>query len=111
MTKSEFEELQLKFKASGMTLKSFLKTVGVAYSSYNYWSHKAKDEGQMLPIAPIELRTNYAQTQTKTVSMSDVEIPGVTISFPNGVRAHFGRGSEGVLVDVLTKSMDHVLPQ
>lgn len=111
MTKSEFEELQLKFKASGMTLKSFLQSVGVAYSTYNYWSNKVKDEGLMLPIAPIELRTNEAQTQSRSVSMSDVEIPGVTLSFPNGVRAHFGRGSECVLMDVLSISMGHVLPQ
>ena len=43
--------------------------------------------------------------------LSGVGLPGVTIAFPNGVRAHFGSGSEGVLMDVLTKSMSHVLPQ
>ncbi len=40
MTKSEFEELQLKpSKASGMTLISFLQSVVVAYTTYNYCKH------------------------------------------------------------------------
>ena len=44
-------------------------------------------------------------------SLSGVGIPGVTLAFPNGVRAHFGRGSESVLMEVLTQSMcGHVLP-
>lgn len=110
MTKSEFEELQLKFNASGMTLKSFLKSVGVAYSTYNYWSRKLQEEARQLPIAPIELRSREDGGQYRG-SMSGVEIPGVTLSFPNGVRAHFGRGSECLLMNVLTKSMGHVLPQ
>ena len=38
-------------------------------------------------------------------ALSEVELPGVTLAFPNGVRAHFGRGSEGVLMEVLTQSM------
>ena len=43
--------------------------------------------------------------------MGNVELPGVTLAFTDGVRAHFGRGSEGMLMEVLTKSMSHVLPQ
>ena len=109
MTKSEFEELQLKFNTSGMTLKSFLKSEGVAYSTYNYWSRKVKAESRSLPIAPIELREPSRPLQTAAM-LSEVELPGVTLAFPNGVRAHFGRGSEIVLMDVLTKSMSHVLP-
>ena len=42
--------------------------------------------------------------------LSAVGIPGVTLAFPNGVRAHFGRGSESVLMEDLTQSMcGHVL--
>ncbi len=110
MTKLEFEELQLKFNASGMTLKSFLKKEGVAYSTYNYWSRKIKEESRSLPIAPIELRETSHDAPSEPM-LSGVGLPGVTIAFPNGVRAHFGSGSEGVLMDVLTKSMSHVLPQ
>lgn len=43
--------------------------------------------------------------------MAGVELPGVTLAFPNGVKAHFGRGSEAVLMEVLSQSMSgHVLP-
>ena len=111
MTKSEFEELQLEFNSSGMTLKSFLKKSGIAYSTYNYWNRKIKEETRTLPIAPIEIRPTN-ETQYSEPALTDVALPGVTLAFPNGVRAHFGRGSETVLMDVLTKSMtSHVLPQ
>lgn len=110
MTRSDFEELQVKLKASGMALKSFLKTEGVPYSTFNYWSRKFRDESRPLPMAPIELLPREAGMR-EAVSLSGVEVPGVTVSFPNGVRAHFGRGSEGALMDVLSKSMGHVQPQ
>ena len=111
MTKLDFEELQHKFQDSGMTLKAFLKLEGIAYSTYNYWSKKLRDEAVSLPIAPIALRESQDTYMSGDVSLSNVELPGVTLAFPNGVRAHFGRGSENVLMDVLTKSMSHVLPQ
>ena len=32
--------------------------------------------------------------------------------FPNGLRAHFGSGTEGVLLELLNKSLSaHVLPE
>ena len=111
MNKIEFEELQHKFQTSGKTLKAFLKEEGVAYSTYNYWSKKLHDEAATLPIAPIELREHREPYASTNVLMSDVELPGVTLAFPNGVRAHFGRGSEGMLMEVLTKSLSHVLPK
>lgn len=110
MTKSEFEELQLKFKASGMTLKSFLQSVGVAYATYHYWCQKLKGDSCPPSIAPISLYRSDGES-AHGVTMPDVGIPGVTLSFPNGVRAHFGRGSESVLMDILNKSIGHVLPQ
>ena len=37
---------------------------------------------------------------------------GATLLFPNGLRAHFGAGTEDVLRDLLVKSlMSHVLPE
>lgn len=110
MTKSEFQELQNRAASSGKTLKDFLRTEGVAYSTYNYWSRKVKSEGEPMPIAPISIRSSSGPFP-ESVSMSAVELPGVTLAFPNGVRAHFGRGSEGVLMEVLSQSMSgHVLP-
>lgn len=109
MTEKEFEELQRKFASSGKTLKSFLKATGVAYSTYNYWSRKIKSESEPKPIAPITLYHGQPACGEEP-SMDMGGIPGVTLAFPNGVRAHFGSGSERVLIDVLTKSMGHVLP-
>ena len=110
MTKSEFQELQVRAASSGTTLKDFLRSEGVAYSTYNYWSKKLKAEAEALPIAPISIRHQEHKTDTGTV-MAGVELPGVTLAFPNGVKAHFGRGSEAVLMEVLSQSMSgHVLP-
>ena len=37
---------------------------------------------------------------------------GATLLFPNGLRAHFGSGTESVLMELLTKSLvAHVLPE
>lgn len=111
MDKLEFMELQRKFNTSGKTLKSFLKEEGVAYSTYNYWSNKIKseDKAEAMPMAPIALQTSGRPVASSSV-MNGVDVPGVTLAFPNGVRAHFGSGSEGILVEVLKKSMGYVLP-
>lgn len=110
MTKSEFQELQVRAASCGTTLKEFLRCEGVAYSTYNYWCKKLKAEAEPMPVAPISI-SKPSESVPETVSMSGVELPGVTLAFPNGVRAHFGRGSEGVLMEVLSQSMTgHVLP-
>ena len=109
MTKSEFHDLQIRAAASGMTLKSFLQAEGVAYSTYNYWCRKTKAESEALPIAPISIRSESSEIPGSG-PIAGVGVPGVMVAFPNGVRAHFGQGSEGVLMEVLTKSMGHVLP-
>ena len=94
---------------SGMTLKSFLQAEGVAYSTYNYWCRKTKVESEALPIAPISIRSESRELPDSG-TVTGVGVPGVMVAFPNGVRAHFGQGSDGVLMEVLTKSMGHVLP-
>lgn len=104
MTKSEFQELQIRAASCGTTLREFLRSEGVAYSTYNYWSKKIKAEASPLPIAPISIRKPSC-VYNEPGSMAEVELPGVTLAFPNGVRAHFGRGSESVLLEVLTQSM------
>lgn len=104
MTKSEFQELQVKAASCGTTLKEFLRTEGVAYSTYNYWCKKIKAESESLPIAPISIRAEH-HASSSPVSMSGVELPGVTLAFPNGVKAHFGRGSEQMLMEVLSQSI------
>lgn len=104
MTKSEFEYLQLRAASCGTTLKEFLRGEGVAYSTYNYWSKKLKAEAAPMPIAPISIH-KPTRPLAEPASMAGVELPGVTLAFPNGVRAHFGRGSEAVLMELLTQSM------
>lgn len=110
MTKQEYEELQSRFKSSGKTLKEFLNEEGVAYSTYNYWRKKAADETEFLPMAPIEVRPTVEPSVK--ANLGRIQSTGVMIAFPNGVRARFGSGSEGVLMEVLNRSMNpgHVLP-
>lgn len=111
MNKMEFEELQRKFNTSGITLKLFLKEEGVSYSTYNYWRNKinAEDKDTSMPMAPIALQSiQNGTTSPSSMNGEIVNLPGVTLAFPNGVRAHFGSGSECVLMEVLTKSMGYV---
>lgn len=87
-----------------MTLKDFLRAEGVAYSTYHYWSKKIRSEATTYPVAPITL-TQHTEMRTVEPHMQSVELPGVTLVLPNGVKAHFGRGSEKVLMEVLSQSM------
>ena len=50
MTESEFQELQVRAACSGTTLKEFLSSEGVKYSTYNYWRKKIKAEEASQPI-------------------------------------------------------------
>ena len=85
MTKEEFEVLQLDLQHSGKSVKDYLQESGVNYSTYNYWRKKL---------------------------LAGAMPSGATLLFPNGLRAHFGSGTESVLMELLTKSLvAHVLPE
>ena len=105
MDKSEFLEFQRRHAASGMALNEFLKAEGVATSSYYFWRKKYMCESETLPpMAPITIKQSSHASAGFSV-IGDVAPVGVVIAFPNGVHAHFGRGSEGILLEVISKSM------
>ena len=104
MTRSEFEELQVRAASSGTSLKKFLRNEGIAYSTYNYWNKKIKAEARSFPLAPISIRSESGVYRGDR-AMTGIDLPGVTLAFPNGLKAHFGIGSEAVLIEVLTQSI------
>ena len=108
MTKEEFEALQLDLQQSGKSIKSYLHDAGICYSTYNYWKKKADAEAKpKRDLAPI----SFTDRQSDPV-FTGVVPSGATLLFPNGLRAHFGTGTEGMLMEVLTKSLEsHVLPE
>ena len=99
MTKEEFEVLQLDLQQSSKSVKDYLQEAGVNYSTYNYWRKKFLVKEDPKPeLAPISF-TQHAD-------------PVFSSAFPNGLRAHFGSGTEGVLLELLNKSLStHVLPE
>ena len=104
MTKEEFELLQKRQKESGKSVKAFLKEEGVWFTRYYYWKKKYSQSKKETCLVPIEIHNN---PESHSVSLEGIqgEIGGVSLAFPNGVRAHFGRGSERVLMEVLRKSL------
>ena len=108
MTKEDFLELQSDHQASGLSLKSYLQQTGTCYSTYNYWRKKySSPEASLRDLAPISFRRSDSSSDTFTSSVP----PGTTLLFPNGLRAHFGSGTEELLRDLLDKSLaSHVLP-
>lgn len=108
MTEQEFKNLQLEVASSGKTLKDHLRERGISYSTYNYWRRKCAAESRPMPMAPITIRQSAVPAG---VQFAGTGIPGVTLAFPNGLRAHFGEGSEEVLMEVFNQSLSHVLPQ
>ena len=55
-------------------------------------------------MAPITIREPQGVNAENT--LAGVGLPGVTLAFPNGLKAHFGQGSERVLMEVLNRSLD-----
>ena len=107
MTKEEFEVLQLDLQQSSKSVKDYLQEAGVNYSTYNYWRKKFLVKEDPKPeLAPISF------TQHADPVFSSAVPSGATLLFPNGLRAHFGSGTEGVLLELLNKSLStHVLPE
>ena len=107
MTKEEFEVLQLDLQKSGKPLMSYLHDSGINYSTYTYWRRKLDRDSKAQPeIAPISFRPSTAPAFNASIAS------GATLLFPNGLRAHFGAGSEDVLRELLDKSLvSHVLPE
>ena len=107
MTKEEFEVLQLDLQQSGKSIKEYLHDAGVNYSTYNYWRKKMIEKESSKPeLAPISF------TQPSDPVFTGALPSGATLLFPNGLRAHFGSGTEGVLLELLNKSLSsHVLPE
>ena len=102
MNRLEFEELELQLQQSGLPLKSYLQQIGVSYSTYHYWRKKCSvgKNSVKQELAPICFK------QAATESSLEEQIPhGVALLFPNGLRAHFGNGSEEMLMELLTKSL------
>ena len=111
MTKEEFEVLQLDLQQSGKSIKSYLQDAGISYSTYNYWKKKADTEAKPArDLAPISFTGR--QQSDPAFTFTGVVPSGATLLFPNGLRAHFGSGTEGMLMELLTKSLEsHVLPE
>ena len=107
MTKEEFKDLQLALQQSGMSVTKYLQHVGINYNTYNYWRKKLKENDSPKPeLAPISF------TQHADPDLYGSIPTGATLLFPNGLRAHFGSGTESVLLELLNKSLSaHVLPE
>ena len=107
MTKEEFEVLQLDLQQSGKSIKEYLHDAGVNYSTYNYWRKKILVKEDPQPeLAPIRFSLHADPVFPGSVPS------GATLLFPNGLRVHFGSGTENVLRDLLDKSLvSHVLSE
>ena len=103
MNKSEFEELALRVQQSGLPLKLYLQQMGASYSTYHYWRKKYAIEKESLKqeLAPISFKQPTAE-----LTMGEQVPQGVSLLFPNGLRAHFGCGSEKLLMELLTHSLE-----
>lgn len=111
MTKEEFATLQQLHQESGKSLKDFLKEQSIVYSTYNYWRKKFLSEDQPHELAPITFTEPEGYNSTTAQSFTGDLPSGATLLFPNGLRAHFGSGTENILMEVLQKSLTgHVLP-
>lgn len=105
MNRLEFEEIELQMQQSGLPLKSYLQQIGVSYSTYHYWCKKCSVDKDSLKqeVSPI----SFKQPATE-LTLGEQAPQGVALLFPNGLRAHFGSGSEKLLMELLTQSLQGV---
>ena len=103
MNRTEFEQVQEQYRNSGRSLKSFLKEIGVSYTTYNYWRKKLETERQEHPITPTTIRERRSGDLGSM--LPGIGLSGVTLAFPNGLKVHFVQGSEMVLLEVLSRSL------
>ena len=106
MDRLSFEELELQMQQSGLSRRSYLQQAGVSYSTYRYWYKKcAADKAgiKQQNLTPISIKQ-----PTSRLPFEDVEPQGVTLLFPNGLRAYFNSGSENLLKELLTQSLQGV---
>ena len=103
MNRLEFEKLELQVQQSDLPLKSYLQQIGVSYSTYHYWRKKCAAEKDSLKqeLAPISFKQ-----PTAALTLGEQVPQGVALLFPNGLRAHFGSGSEKLLMELLTHSLE-----
>lgn len=109
MTKEDFRLLQQQHRQSGKSLKQFLIDEDISYSNYRYWNKKFNTENTPQPLAPITFTTSSNNASLSSPLTCDVP-SGVTLLFPNGLKAHFGAGTEDLLKELLKQSLSaHVL--
>ena len=107
MTKEAFLGIQSEVLSGGKQLKSILAAHGVPYSTYNYWRNKITSNDGNLPIAPISIKD--ADVAGSYSTFENVDATGIVLAFPNGLRVHFGHGSEHVLMELLILH-NHLIP-
>ena len=93
----------MRVQQSGLPLKLYLQQMGASYSTYHYWRKKYAIEKESLKqeLAPISFKQ-----PTAALTMGEQVPQGVSLLFPNGLRAHFGCGSEKLLMELLTHSLE-----
>ena len=84
-------------------MRLYLQQMGASYSTYHYWRKKYAIEKESLKqeLAPISFKQPTAE-----LTMGEQVPQGVSLLFPNGLRAHFGCGSEKLLMELLTHSLE-----
>ena len=102
MNRSEFEELALQVRQSGLPLKSYLQQIGVSYSTYHYRRKKWSADQDRLKqeLAPISFKQPVSESP-----VGDQVPQDVTLLVPNVLRAHFGNGSEKLPPELFNQSL------
>ena len=106
MDRLSFEELEMQMQQSGLSRKSYLQQVGVSYSTYQYWHKKCaagKTDVKQQDLTPISIKRS-----TTRLPYEELEPQGVTLLFPNGLRAYINIGSENLLKEVFIQSLQEV---
>ena len=102
MNRQEFEELELQVQQSELPLKSYLQQIGVVIQPITTGVENVPLTGAVSNTSWLLSVLNRHLTE----SSQEEQLPhGVALLFPNGLRAHFGSGSEDLLKEIFTQSL------
>jgi hypothetical protein len=98
--KTQMYGLIARWEQSGLNQKAFCKSEGINYYKFKYWKTRQYQEQKYSHQEPLKLKPDFIPI---TVPGFENILPGVELTFPNGVKLSFKQGIEPSLIKELIK--------
>lgn len=98
--KTQMFSLIARWENSGLNQKAFCKSEGINYYKFKYWKTQHHNAQQLSGKNQLDSPCDFSPIQ---VSGYQPVIPGIELTFPNGVKLSFKQGIEPNQIKELIK--------